>query len=117
MASFNLLYGAEAEDLLLHHNRWAAALHEIMPKEGTDWERLAFLLSELRREGRENRLFQSLFEKVVKREGSRLLSFSIASPGFGSSCPVAEVAGVEESVALVFSVSFVGSIENPIFLY
>lgn len=45
-------------------------------------------------------------------EGSRLISFSIASPGFGISCPVAEVAAVEESVAviaLVFSVAFGGS--------
>ncbi|CDP20514.1 unnamed protein product [Coffea canephora] len=62
----------EAEDFLskrIHYNRWAAALHEIMPKEGTDWQRLNCLLSELRREGKENRFFQVLLEEVLRRGG------------------------------------------------
>lgn len=50
-----------------HFSRWQACLKKIVPKEGHDYVSLAHLFNEVKREGRDHPLFQSVLAEVLKK--------------------------------------------------
>ena len=77
----NLYYGyfhgfrdelmSHARDLFpkkVHEATWRAVLHSRFPKDGTNWEPLASLISEFKNDGKNHPFFKEMIQKRKERE-------------------------------------------------